>query len=285
MNIIFFGNTNYSLIGAQIIHQHLPLSHIVTIPDRPNKKGTLTPSPLKTFGIENNIPILTVNKLDSATIEIISAMQPDFFVVEDYGLILPPKLLETPLYAPLNIHHSLLPKYRGPSPAPSALLAGETQTGVSIIHMTNTVDAGPIYAQQPYTIQATDTTDSLLTHLNQLGGDLVVQVINDIINGQAIATPQDEKQATLTHFMKKSDGFIDLDNPPSPTHLDRMIRAYYPWPTVWLRLAIAPKSANRKIIKFLPNNKMQMEGKKPVSYEDFMNGYPTLREEIKKLFQ
>ena len=144
MNIIFFGNTKYSLIGAKIIHQELGLSHIVTIPDRKDKRNQPLVSPVKTFALEHDIPFFTANKLDDTLIEQLAQLKPDFFVVEDYGLILPTKLLTIPKIACINIHHSLLPKYRGPSPAPSTILAGDSVAGVTIMKMAATVDAGDI---------------------------------------------------------------------------------------------------------------------------------------------
>src|SRR4029077_10387640 len=96
MKIVFFGNTKFSLIGAKIIHEALGLSSIVTLPDRPGKKGRITSNPMKTFAQENNIPVLTVDKLDDKAIAILASLTPDFFVVEDYGLILPKKLLALP---------------------------------------------------------------------------------------------------------------------------------------------------------------------------------------------
>src|ERR1035437_4619807 len=152
MKIVFFGNTKHSLIGAKIIQKELGFSLVVTIPN----------SPLEKFAIEEKIPYLLVTKLNDEVIEKIAAIETDFLVVEDYGLILPTKLLEVPKYASLNIHHSLLPKYRGPAPAPAAILAGDKISGVSIIKMSSKVDAGAIFAQKEYVLKETETTDSLL---------------------------------------------------------------------------------------------------------------------------
>ena len=279
MNIIFFGNSSKSLIGAKILHKALGISFIVTIPDKPGKRNQIIVSPLKAFAQEQKIDYITVTKLDDEAIHIIDQKRPDFLVVEDYGLILPKRLLALPRFAPLNIHHSLLPKYRGPAPAPYSILAGEKISGVSIIRMTNTVDAGDIYAQKTYTLSPDETTDSLLNKLNELGGDLVVQVIKDIVDKKAILTKQAESKVIMTHYMKKTDGYIDLANPPDKAKLDRMIRAYYPWPTVWTMAKIKNKEVR---IKFLPQKKLQMEGKNPVSYKDFLNGYPELTDKIEK---
>lgn len=280
MKIVFFGNTKYSLIGAQIIHEHLGISQIVTIPDRPDKRGRMQKSPLKTFGEEHAIPVLEVNKITDDVIEQIKTFAADFFVVEDYGLLLPEKLLAIPKQAALNIHHSLLPKYRGSSPAPEALLNGEKTTGVSVIMMTKKLDAGDILGQKTYEIKPDDTTDSLLTVLNQLGGELIIPILQNFDEAKVKAVKQDESQVVLTKMMKKEDGYIDPANPPETNQLDRMIRAYFPWPTVWTRLSI---NGQEKIVKFLPGNKLQVEGKTPMSVKDFINGYPELKEEITHL--
>ena len=259
MKIIFFGNTKFSLIGAKIIHEKIGISQIVTIPDHPDKRGRIQESPLKTFGKENNLPVIEANKITEEIIEQIANLNPDFFVVEDYGLILPAKLLAIPTYAALNIHHSLLPNYRGSSPAPTALLNGDKVTGVTIMKMTEQVDAGDILTQKEYEIKLTDTTESLLTILNELGAKKLVEVMNNYESFSTNAKKQDESKATFTKMMKKQDGYIDLNNLPHPEKLDGMIRAYFPWPTVWTRMQI---NGQEKMVKFLPDNKIQVEGKK-----------------------
>ena len=264
MKIVFLGNTKHSLIGAKIIHKKLGFSLIVTIPN----------SPLEKFANEEKIPYLLVTKLNDEAIEKIAAIEPDFLVVEDYGLILPTKLLEIPKYASLNIHHSLLPKYRGSSPAPTAILAGEKVTGVSIIKMSAKVDAGDFFAQKEYVLKEDETTDSLLNELNLLGGELAILVINDILQNKAKAIPQDESKAIFTKYMQKSDGFIDFNNLPTNEVFDRMTRAYFPWPGVWSKVVLN-ENGGQKIVKFSPNKMIQVEGKREMSYKDFLNGYPS----------
>ncbi len=263
MRIVFFGNTKYSLIGAKIIHRELGISLVVTIKS----------SSVEKFAVEQKIPFLVADKLDETVAQQIKHLNPDFFVVEDYGLILPSQILTIPKLASLNIHHSLLPKYRGPSPAPSAILDGEKKSGVTIIHMSDKVDAGDIYAQEEYVLKSDETTDSLLTELNLLGAELTVLTIKNILNGNAKRAKQNEKEATHTNYMKKSDGFVDLSSPPSEQHLNRMIRAFYPWPSVWTRYSLTSQTSQKTLIKLLPDQKIHVEGKKPMSYKDFINGY------------
>ncbi len=281
MKIVFFGNTKFSLIGAKIIHTRFPLSLIVTLPDRPNKKGEIIPNSLKTFAIENKIPYLLVNKIIDETVDQIAELKPDFLIVEDYGLLLPERLLKIPKYESLNIHHSLLPKYRGTSPAPFTILAGDKVTGVSVIAMNEKVDAGNILAQAEYAIKSNETTESLLMQLNKLGGEIIIPVIEDYINGKIDPIKQDGSKATFTKRMYKIDGHFDINNPPNKEKLDRMIRAYFPWPTAWTRIKINGKE---KIVKFLPEQKLQVEGGKSMSIKDFFNGYPEIKENFKELF-
>jgi methionyl-tRNA formyltransferase len=270
MSVIFFGNSQYSLIGAQILQQKIGLTAIVTINN----------SPPEAFAKKERIPSFAVQKFDQETQAKIKALHPDFFVVEDYGLILPNELLALPSVAALNIHHSLLPKFRGPAPAPATILSGDTVSGVTIITMAERVDAGDIVAQETYQLKPDETTDSLLRVLNQLGATKMVDVLQHFSEYKPI--PQDESKAIFTSYMKKTDGFIELDNPPAPEKLDRMIRAYYPWPGVWTR--VQGRDNRPKIVKFYPGKRIQMEGKKPMSVKDFLNGYPELKGTIEKLF-
>lgn len=285
MKIVFFGNTEYSTIVEKALHEKFGLSLVVTIPDRPNRKNQLIPNPVKQFATRNNISVITTEKLDKLTIKKIKAHLPDFLVVADYGLILPKELLGLPKYAPLNVHHSLLPKYRGPSPAPTAILNGDKISGVTIIKMTERVDAGDILAQEEYELKDDETTDSLLIKLNTLGGKIIIPIIERYINGTAKAKKQDESKATLTPRLNKNNGYVELENPPSPVTLDRMTRAYFPWPGVWtlLRLKASEGQAKDLRIKFLPGKKIQVEGKKAMSYKDFVNGYPKARAILDKL--
>lgn len=263
------------------MHLKFGLTLVITLPDRElGRKKILTPNPVKEFALKNNIPVIETEKIDKKIIEQIKKYKPDFFVVADYGLILSDELLNLPRYAPLNIHHSLLPKYRGPSPAPTAILNGEKVSGVTIIKMSKQVDAGDILAQKEYKLKKDETTDSLLTTLNTLGAEILIPVIENYSTIKPVK--QDESKATFTKRMNKENGFIDIENHPPKEKIDRMIRAYFPWPSVWTRLRLGfGRQAKLRIIKFLPNQKLQVEGKNPTTYKDFINGYP----EGKKLFE
>ena len=294
LKIVFFGNTKYSVINEEALHKKFGLTLVVTIPDRPTgRKRKLTANPVKNFAIDNNIPFLTFEKLAPAAIKTIKQFNNltiDFIVVADYGLILPNQVLELPKYAAINVHHSLLPKYRGPSPATTAILNGEKISGVTIIKMTWDVDAGDILAQEDYELKPDETTDSLLTELNKLGSQLAINVIQGatLIEGDTLkGRKQDESLATYTKRFTKEDGRIDLADPPNPIALDRMVRAFHPWPGVWteVELRIMNQELRKMKLRFLPGNLIQPEGKKPMEIKDFLNGYPQLQEMIDKLFK
>ena len=194
VKIVFFGSSKYSVIVAKKLHEEFGLALIVT---------TQKFSPPEKFAIENKINFKVFDKLDDNAISQIKSYDPDFIVVDDYGKILPVSLLKIPRYDCLNVHHSLLPKYRGPSPAPSAILNGEKITGVTIISMEEQVDAGPVYVQKKYEIKDNDTTDSLLTELNSLGGDLIAQTIKQYIKEYLKPKRQHHSKATFTKLLHK----------------------------------------------------------------------------------
>lgn len=295
--IVFFGSSKYSPIVAQKLQQEFGIILIVTTPDKPKgRERKLTPNPVSEFAVKNKIAVLATDKLTSETVSKIAAKNPDFLAVADYGLILPGELLALPKYAPLNVHHSMLPKYRGPSPAPSAILAGEKISGVTIIEMTTGVDAGPILTQKEYALDLDETTDSLLTRLNKLGAEILIGAIKDYLDGEEKPLDQEDSQATYTRRFTKEDGRIDLQNPPDSIILGRMIRAFYPWPGVYTKLKM--KNEKLKIIKFLPNLPtilptyhptdpfiVQPEGKKPMTIREFLNGYPEIKTLIEKLIK
>lgn len=192
----------------------------------------------------------------------------DLFVVAAYGKIIPRHVLDIPKYDSINIHPSILPKYRGPSPIQASILAGDKNTGVTFIKMDDEVDHGPIIYQFETDIKPNDTFQSLAERLFRLSAEKIEDVINGFIKSK-YAEVQDEDLATFTNLYKKEDGFIDLTK-PIPENLETMTRAYHPWPGVWTKYSLNDKEV---LIKLLPDNKIQVEGKKPMTYKDFQNGY------------
>jgi methionyl-tRNA formyltransferase len=191
----------------------------------------------------------------------------DLGVVASYGKILTQKELDTPKYGCINVHPSLLPKYRGPSPIQSAILNGDKISGITIIKMDEEIDHGPILYQESLELSDSDNFDTLSKKMFQRSAEILPQVIIDFVNGKIEAKNQNHTCASFSYRLTKKNGFFEIDSPPKPEVLKRLIRAYYPWPGVWCKW-------KGRIVKFLPENKIQMEGKKQVSYKDFLNGYP-----------
>jgi methionyl-tRNA formyltransferase len=193
-----------------------------------------------------------------------------------HGQIIPQETLDLPQYGALNIHPSLLPKYRGAAPVPWTLLNQEKTTGVTIIKMTDKVDAGPILAQEKIKINSKDTADDLLHQLFQLGTKLLIKVLPKYIDH--IFTPIDQPLKSPTPYARKltkADGFITWEqfkqaSTNNFSSLDHQVRALYPWPGVWTKMA------DEKVLKLLPNQLLQLEGKQPINLKQFRNGYQHL---------
>lgn len=212
------------------------------------------------------------------TIEDLKNLNVDFFVVASFGQILPSKLLSIPKITAVNIHPSLLPKYRGPSPIQTAILNGDTKTGVTFIKMDEKMDHGPIIEQFEEEIKPDDTFESMADQLFQKAANQLPAVITRY--NKAKFKPQDESKATYTKLLTRNDGFIDASNPPDKKQLQQMIKAYYPWPGVWTKFNLSNKEL---VIKLLPDQKLQVEGKNPMNYKDFMNGYEKGKDLLQKL--
>ncbi len=202
-----------------------------------------------------------------------SLNEADLGVVSAYGRILTKQELNTPKYGFINVHPSLLPKYRGPSPIQQAILNGDKISGITIIKMDEEVDHGPILYQEELELLDSDNFDTLSKKMFLRSSKILPKIIKDFINGKIKLIEQDHSYATYCPLLTRKSGFFDIDNPPEK--LDRMIRAYYPWPGVWTRWSFdSAQDKNNNIVKFYPNGKIQMEGKKVMPWKDFLNGYP-----------
>lgn len=196
-----------------------------------------------------------------------SLKEADLSIIAAYGKILTPQELSTPKYGCINIHPSLLPKYRGPSPIQEAILNGDRVSGITIIKMDEEVDHGPIIYQEKIELSDRDNFDILSKKMFLRAAEVLPTIIKDFIGEKLKLVEQDHKEASYCNLLTRESGYFDVSNPPSAEDLDRKIRAYYPWPGVWTRW-------NGKIVKFYPEAKVQMEGKKVIPLADFLNGYP-----------
>jgi len=228
------------------------------------------------------------------TLSLEKEKRPDVGILASFGAIVPKDFLNFPRKGILNIHPSLLPKYRGPSPAQAAILNGERQTGVTIIKMDEEIDHGPIVAQLAEEILPTDTSESLYFRLFSAGAEVLKTILPAYLEGRIELQEQNHSAATYTKRLSREDGFISLEKlkeaikGANAEFVDRQIRAYYPWPGSWTNLKLKTKNSklNNKRLKILKAHlehgklvldQVQLEGKKPVSFKQFCEGYPEVK--------
>lgn len=276
MKIVFFGSSRHAIPIIEELKNNFKLSLVVTT-EISDQDAVIN------YCRQNNIPFFPVKKIDAKAIAKIKKIEVTLAVVASFGLIIPKAVLNLFPKGIINVHPSLLPKYRGPTPVQTAIVNGDRITGVTIIKLDEEVDHGPILAEQEEKILPNDTAESLYERLFKKGAKLLSSVIQIIeLKGEVLETAQNHSRATFTKHLKRESGYIDFQNPPTPEKLDRMVRAYYPWPGVWGKLKM--KSFELRI-KLLPNRMLQVGGKKEVSLKDFLNGYPDAKEQVERLFE
>jgi len=231
LRIVFFGTPEFAVptLDALIGSRH-PVVGVVTQPDRPRGRGQkTTDAPVKARAVEANLPVLQPERLkDQTFLDALAALRADLGVVAAYGKILSDTVLATPRLGMINVHASLLPKYRGAAPVHRAVVAGETETGVTIMRVVKALDAGPMLATTRRPIGPDDTSDEVERDLAQLGATLLVAVVDDLAGGRATETAQDDALATYAHRLKKEDGAIDWSQPVEAVH--NLVRGLHPWP-------------------------------------------------------
>lgn len=238
IRVIFMGTPEIAAtLLESLIEKQYHFVCVVTKPDKPaGRKQEATTSPVKEIALKNNIPVEQPQKLDADMIEKISKLKPDLIIVAAYGKILPPELLKIPGFGCINVHASLLPKWRGASPIQNVLLAGETETGITIMLMDKGMDTGDILAQKHVSIDIEDTKDSLLAKLTEVGKDLLIETVPLWVKRTLSATPQDGTQATLCQLIEREDGHIMWTDDAESIY--NRYRALSPWPgifTFWRR--------------------------------------------------
>jgi len=276
---------------------------VVTETDKPvGRKKVLTPPPVKVVAEKYEIPVLQPEKIRNSESEIRN-LKPDLIIVAAYGKILPEEILEIPKYGCLNVHPSLLPRWRGPSPVQFAILNGDTDSGVTIMKIAEKVDAGPVLIQRKLKLEGNETYDVLHDKLGEMGGDLLIEIIPEWITGKIDPQLQDESRTTYTRILKKEDGKIDWEK--SAEEIERQIRAFNLWPGIFTFWEKSGKLIRIKILKarvlnransktypigktlvagqnelcvqtgkgFLIIERLQLEGKKETDSEDLLRGY------------
>ena len=248
-------------------------SLVITSPDRKVGRGlVLTSTPVKMLAEKNNIEVLNPEKIDEDFLEKLSTLNFELSIVVAYGKILPESIINMPKHGTLNIHYSLLPKYRGASPLESALLNGDTETGVSIQKMVRKLDAGGIVAEKVIPIDNEISKENLREILIKEGAELLIATIPDYLENKITPTEQDESQATHSNKIKKGDGEIDI-NDDAKTNYNKY-RAYSGWPGTYFFIEKDGKKTRMKITKAKYENnsfvieRVIPEGKKEMEYKN-----------------
>ncbi len=284
MKIVFFGTPEYVLPVLTAVHRKFvtgpgksPIAAVVTQPPRPiGRKQIPSFSPIDRWAHKHKIPIYysaddLIENPPDATIGILAS----------YGEIIRKDVINLFPQGILVIHPSLLPKYRGASPVPAAIASGETETGVSIIKMDEKMDHGPIICQAKEEILPDDTAETLRNRLFEKSAGMLLEMLPAYIQGKIHLKKQDDEKATFTKLMKREDGKIDIKG-KSPVETERFIRAMTPWPGAWTLVKLNPTDTAKKRIKLIKSHiedeklvldEVQLEGKEPVSWKQFKEGY------------
>ncbi|KKU25268.1 methionyl-tRNA formyltransferase [Candidatus Woesebacteria bacterium RIFOXYC1_FULL_46_16] len=280
MKIVFFGTPDYVLPILTSLHKKFvsgpgvsPIAAVVTQSPKPTgRKQILTYSPVDKWAHEHKIDIFYQSS------ELIkNSVKADIGVLAAYGEIIPKIVIDTFPHGILVVHPSLLPKYRGASPIQGAIANGDKQVGVTIIKMDEKMDHGPIVSQFKEETKPDDTTDTLRARLFERSKDVIVEMIEPYLQGKIKPKEQNHDEATYTKIITKQDGFIEAESFTSEAaKAERFIRAMQPWPQAWtligkkrLKILKAHLESGKLIL-----DEVQLEGKSPVSWEEFKRGYP-----------
>lgn len=299
MNIIFFGTDEFATIVLQrLMESNANICAVVAPPDEPaGRKQIPQSSPVKLFAQSHELTILQPKKFDTETLNALNGYGADVGVLTVYGKLLPNSLLTLFPKGVVNIHPSLLPRYRGPSPIKTALLNGDKETGVTIILLDEKMDHGPMLAQSKTNIDPDEKLPELRDRLAHIGAELLIDTLKDYLENTAPLIQQDDASATFTRFFTKDDGKIDLNKPSA--EINNQFRAFYDWPGIWTiwqgkrlkLLNVAISELHPTNIKngelFIDSEKLyiqcgsdslqilelQPEGKSPLTAQQFINGY------------
>jgi methionyl-tRNA formyltransferase len=236
LSIVFMGSPEFSVPTLRALIRNYKVVGVVTQPDRPAGRGKkLTPPPVKMVVHEFLLPVIQPRRLrEPDAMAQLRKWAPDLIVVAAFGQILRQEVLDLPAYGCINVHASLLPRWRGAAPIQAAILQGDDKTGVTIMRMDTGIDTGPILSQRSIPIGPKETSGEVETRLADLGADLVIKTIPDYLDGEITPKSQDESLATYAPLLKKEDGKLDFSQPAES--LEKKIRAFQPWPgayTFW----------------------------------------------------
>lgn len=302
LRIVFFGTPEFAVptLDALLASRHRVVG-VVTQPDRPRGRGQKTTAgPVKLRALSAELPVLQPERLkDQSFLDALAALRADLGVVAAYGKILTDVVLATPRLGMVNVHASLLPRYRGAAPVHRAVIAGEPETGVTIMRVVKALDAGGMLAKVTRAIGPDDTSDEVERDLASLGANLLVTMIDALADGRVSETPQNDAEATYAHRLTKDDGVVDWTRASGDIH--NQIRGLHPWPHAFTfargqrvilhrstqaaadagtgvpgsvleaagdRLVVATGAGALQILV------IQAEGKRPMAARDFLAGHP-----------
>jgi len=299
MKILYMGTPDFAAtILLKLIESNHEIIGVVTQPDKQKGRGkAISFPPVKELALEHNISVFQPLKArEPEFIDLVRKMAPDAIVVAAFGQILPKELLEIPQYGCINVHGSLLPKYRGAAPIQYSIIDGEDETGITIMHMDVGIDTGDMIIQAKTPIEAGETGGSLHDKLAILGGDLLVEALEKISSGTDPRIPQEESKATYVKILHKNMGIIDFNKPA--IEIERLIRGLNPWPSaftyinnktlkLWKASVEAVNIAGKpgEVIEVRKDailvmtakdalliHELQLEGKKRLLAEEFLRG-------------
>jgi methionyl-tRNA formyltransferase len=301
MRILFMGTPDFAITPLEhLILNQFQVVAVYTQPDKPvGRSRSLVPPPVKQAALTWELPVVQPTNLKGAEVMAeLAGFHPDVIVLAAFGQILPQTVLDIPKYGSINIHPSLLPKFRGASPVSAAILAGDAMTGVSLMLMDSGLDTGPLLAQERVSISPQDTTGSLTAKLSQMAAELLPGVLRRWTRGEITPQPQNEAEATYSAPLAKEDGEINWHLPA--VEIWRRVRAFQPWPgayTRWggnrfeiIKAVPVPKEGsfavgqvialNRVEVAFGINTgegilgvaRVQLEGKRAMSAAEFVRG-------------
>ncbi|MBI5352343.1 MAG: methionyl-tRNA formyltransferase [Chloroflexi bacterium] len=245
IRIVFMGSPEFALPTLSALARSYQVVGVITQPDRASGRGReLKAPPVKTLALELNLPIMQPEKLRAPeAMERLRAWAPDLIVVAAFGQILKKDVLELPRYGCINVHASLLPRWRGAAPINAAILHGDEETGVTVMQMDVGLDTGPMLVKKSIRIKPDDTAGSVTSALSTLGADLLIESLPDILSGKLTAQPQPAEGATYAPMLKKEDGLLDFNH--TAIELERRVRAMNPWPGAWFEWKGSPLKVMR----------------------------------------
>lgn len=299
--VAFFGTPGFAVptLDALLASRHAVVG-VVTQPDRPRGRGQHPkPEAVKARALDAGIPVLQPDSLKTAAaVDAIAQLGADIGVVAAYGKILPAAILALPAHGLINVHASLLPRHRGAAPVHRAIIAGDAETGVTIMRVVQALDAGPMFAAVRRPIAPDETSVDVESDLARLGAALLVSTLDAIGRGEATETPQDDARATYAHRLSREDGLVDWTRTPQQLH--DQIRGLHPWPHAYAYLGAQrvilrrsrcrpePPAAEPGTITCargddllvatgsgtLAITELQLEGRRPLSAREFLAGHP-----------